>query len=85
MGGMAEWSKAPVLKTGRPNVRKSSQLLANSQVSGIGDDEASARLALCLAQTVEKWPDLTAVIETWPDLPEAVRTGIVAMVKAGRE
>jgi len=27
-------------------------------------------------------PDLAAVIEAWPRLPEAVRAGIVAMVKA---
>ena len=48
-------------------------------------DDQSPDLAHCLAQTVEKWPDLTAVIEAWPDLPEAVRRGIVTMVKAGRE
>jgi hypothetical protein len=28
--------------------------------------------------------DLTAVIDAWPDLPEALRAGIVAMVKAAR-
>ena len=27
-------------------------------------------------------PDLQQVIDAWADLPEAVRTGIVAMVKA---
>jgi len=27
-------------------------------------------------------PDLTAVVEAWPDLPEALKAGIVAMVKA---
>ena len=27
-------------------------------------------------------PDLAAVVEAWPDLPEALRLGIVAMVKA---
>jgi len=27
-------------------------------------------------------PDLAAVVEAWPELPEAIRTGIVAMVKA---
>jgi hypothetical protein len=26
--------------------------------------------------------DLAAVIDAWPELPEAVRAGIVAMVKA---
>jgi hypothetical protein len=27
-------------------------------------------------------PDLASVIETWPSLPEAIRAGILAMVKA---
>jgi len=27
-------------------------------------------------------PDLAAVVSAWPDLPEAIRSGIVAMVKA---
>jgi hypothetical protein len=29
-----------------------------------------------------KDPDLAAVVEAWPDLPEALKAGIVAMVKA---
>jgi hypothetical protein len=27
-------------------------------------------------------PDLAAVVDAWPNLPDAVRVGIVAMVKA---
>jgi hypothetical protein len=27
-------------------------------------------------------PDLAAVVEAWPELPEAIKAGIVAMVKA---
>jgi hypothetical protein len=27
-------------------------------------------------------PDLAAVVAAWPDLPEAIRTGILAMVNA---
>lgn len=30
-------------------------------------------------------PDLAAVIDAWPDLPDAVRAGIVAMVRAATE
>jgi hypothetical protein len=29
-------------------------------------------------------PELAAVVATWPELPEAIRAGIVAMVKAAR-
>jgi hypothetical protein len=29
-------------------------------------------------------PALAAVVDAWPDLPEAIRVGILAMVKAAR-
>ncbi len=29
-------------------------------------------------------PDLAAVVDAWPELPEAIKAGIVAMVKASR-
>jgi len=32
--------------------------------------------------TCRTYPDLAAVVEAWPDLPEALKAGIVAMVKA---
>ncbi len=34
--------------------------------------------------TCQKYPDLAAVIEAWPNLPEALKAGIVAMVKAAQ-
>ena len=34
-----------------------------------------------MAQTVQNHADLADLIAAWPDLPDAVRTGIVAMVK----
>jgi len=43
---------------------------------------SDSHLASCLALLAEKQPDLAAVVKAWPDLPEAVRAGIVAMVKA---
>jgi len=42
----------------------------------------TAVLASCLALFAEKSPDLALIAERWDALPEAVRTGIVAMVKA---
>ncbi|MCH9035571.1 MAG: hypothetical protein IID42_13900 [Planctomycetes bacterium] len=39
-------------------------------------------MADSLADLLQNDPDLAAVISTWPELPEAVRAGIVAMVKA---
>jgi hypothetical protein len=32
--------------------------------------------------TCQTDPDLSAIIDAWPALPEAVKAGIVAMVKA---
>ncbi|MEE9295236.1 MAG: hypothetical protein V3W34_09805 [Phycisphaerae bacterium] len=31
---------------------------------------------------IEKDPEFAAVVEAWPTLPEAVKAGIVAMVRA---
>jgi hypothetical protein len=32
--------------------------------------------------TCQNHPDLAAVVAAWPRLPEAIRAGIVAMIKA---
>ena len=45
-------------------------------------DNGENVLASCLAFLSEKMPDLACVIEAWDGLPEAVRAGILAMVKA---
>ena len=37
-----------------------------------------------VAPAPEDNPDLAAVVEAWPDLPEALKAGILAMVKAAR-
>jgi len=34
--------------------------------------------------TCQNYPDLAAVVDAWPDLPEAIKAGILAMVKAAR-
>jgi hypothetical protein len=39
-------------------------------------------LASCLALLREISPDLALVVERWDELPEAVKAGIMAMVKA---
>ena len=45
-------------------------------------ENAPRVLAFCLAFLNQKSPDLALLVERWDDLPEAVRAGIVAMVKA---
>ena len=41
-------------------------------------------LAFCLALLRRKSPDLALPVEQWEHVPEAVRAGIVAMVKASK-
>ena len=40
------------------------------------------RLAFCLALLRQQSPDLALLAERWNELPEAVRAGIMAMVRA---
>jgi len=42
-------------------------------------------LAQIAAEIAPAAPDLADLLTAWPDLPEAVRAGIVAMVRATRE
>jgi hypothetical protein len=39
-------------------------------------------LAFCLALLAKKSADLALLVERWDDIPEALRAGILAMVKA---
>jgi len=39
-------------------------------------------LAQTLSRKTQTDPDLARIVEAWPTLPEALRAGIVAMVKA---
>jgi hypothetical protein len=56
----------------------SAQALDNSGFP-VGDTE---RLAFCLSLLTRKSPDLALLVERWDSLPDAVRAGIMAMVKA---
>jgi len=44
-------------------------------------DNPDSVLASCLALLAKKSPDLAMVVKEWDTLPEAVRAGIVAMVR----
>ncbi len=45
-------------------------------------DDAENRLASCLAFLSAKSPDLALLVQRWDTLPDALRAGILAMVKA---
>jgi hypothetical protein len=65
-------------RTGFENRRGSDVTPAETSTSEIPDDYLAEYLALL----GEKQPDLGAVVKAWPTLPEAVKAGILAMVKA---
>jgi hypothetical protein len=52
--------------------------LGNNTVSPLGGAESGAKTT----KIDRNDPDLALVVERWDNLPEAVRAGIVAMVKA---
>ena len=58
--------------------RKGNELRDVEDVSGAESGAVGAEKALIDA-------DLAAVIDAWPNLPEAIRAGIVAMVRAAVE
>jgi hypothetical protein len=45
---------------------------------------SSIPLAHSLARETQIDPDLARLIDAWPNLPEALRTGIVAMIDSAR-
>src|SRR5439155_11661531 len=71
---LGDLATTPVFETGS----SFPQPLTNSATS----DDAPENLAFCLAFLAKKSPDLALLVEGWETLPDAVRAGIVAMVKA---
>jgi hypothetical protein len=45
-------------------------------------DQLNAKMTMLVARETQINPDLARLIDAWPKLPDAVRAGIVAMVKA---
>lgn len=50
-----------------------------------GSTPLPAPRLLAIKNSTSTNADLTAIIEAWPNLPEAIREGMVAMVKAASE
>ena len=48
-------------------------------------ENAESVFAVCLAKVREKMPDLAAVIDAWATLPDALKAGILAMVRTQTE
>jgi len=60
-------------------IEKSSENPGVPSQGGAKSGALGAREAL---QDGPQDPDLQAVVDAWPDLPEALKTGILAMVRA---
>jgi len=53
-----------------------------SSGNGGTGDQGGAECGARDARKAEFSPDLAAVVEAWPKLPEAIRAGILAMIRA---
>ncbi len=65
-----------------PEDFKSSEGVDVNQSDTGGLHQLSDRLSLHLPYGTEFPPDLVAIVAAWPELPEAIKAGILAMVKA---
>ena len=78
---MSERLKEPVLKTGTVSDYTASQTTPDKTFSDSRGNDAPGALAFLAPES----PDLAAAIDAWPTLSEAVKAGVVAMVKAASE
>ena len=80
-----------------PGFASSCDLLQLSKVAGTGlelsqessensivDEQGGAESGALGAQNGPIGPDLAVVVEAWPGLPEAIKVGILAMIRAAR-
>ena len=77
VGSTGEATRTPDLRIMRPQPKS-----RNGSVSNSLGQAAPTVGHLLATDTCKMDPDLAAVIEAWDRLPEAIRAGIVAMVKA---
>lgn len=67
----------------QPTVPKTVATDAQPVATTIVAENPQTDLTFCLALLAKKSADLALVVERWDAVPEAIRAGIVAMVKAG--
>ena len=72
-GGVAEWSNAPVLKTGSTHQK--------IPVPTVFSDATNKCLSPSLSVAIEKFPELSELILVWPTLPADVRSVITGLIK----
>ena len=65
-----------------PSGAQSAASEGKAQGDGGADEDAATGLTGALAGNLS--PDLKAVVDAWPSLPDAIRAGIVAMIRAAK-
>ena len=71
---LGDLATTPVFETGSDSPQP--------PIASATSDDSRENLASCLALLAKQSPDLALLVEAWDTLPDAVRAGIVAMVKA---
>ncbi len=59
--------------------------LSRTELDSSGSSRLPTATEIATTEYVVADPALAAVVEAWPDLPEAIKAGILAMVKASRQ
>ena len=82
-------------KNGRWQARTADPLLVRQEAQSVspddsstsgGDETSPSRFPSSRVQeALRADPELEGLIEAWPELPDALRAGIVAMVKAAQD
>src|SRR5207302_4392314 len=72
----------PTLGTSPSQVFKTGADSPQGCAQQVDPSDADSVFASCLALLRPVFPELALVAEAWPTLPEAVRAGIVAMMRA---
>ena len=75
---------AIVIPAALPRKRKDLQRSIDEKAP-ISSDSGANSSSRAPPDTLKPTPDLQTVIDTWHDLPEAVKAGILAMVKVSKE
>jgi hypothetical protein len=80
-GGVSESNRQRALFTPATGFEDLNPIAASTEMV-VTSEPSDNSLAFCLAFLSRVSPDLALVVERWSLLPEAMRTGILAMVKA---
>ena len=65
----------------QPSDRQSDALNSQEQPNKALTENPESVLASCLAQIVQKYPELKQFIQAWPELPEHIKAAVIALIQ----